>query len=200
MLIETRTRMTAFLLLTSWSHWFINFVSAHISHTWSSFLTMKIDLLKIVTLWRLHSLADSRWAKCQCQSLYVLIFWSLRSAWSQLFSSAELWFDILSIENLWLQLWSVSAFQTHRSELMSSLIWLDRATSDSHCWHIAESANSLRSFVMCLTMYISSCSHASIMILSCLSCMYSLCWSKLPCSFFSHIHFSDSKLISSFET
>ena len=196
MLIETRTRMTVFLLLISWSHQFTNFISAYTSYTWSSFLTMKINLLKIVILWRLCSLTDSRWAKHQCQSLYILIFWSLRSAWSQLFSSAELWFDVLSMKNLWSQL---STFQTHRSESVRLLIWLDRAISDSHCWHIARSANSLRSFTMCLTMYISSCSYVSIMTLSCLSHMYSSCWSKLLCSFFSHICFSDSKLTFSFE-
>ena len=159
MSIKTRLRIAVFLSLTWCSLLFLNLVRAHTSHTWSFFLTMKIDLLNVVILWRSHNLAESRWTKCQCQSSYILILWSLESVQSQLFLSARLWFSMLSMKNaeLWFCMpdmknsWSQLTFWTGRSELMSSVTWLEHAVSCSHCWHIAESANSSSFFAMCLT-------------------------------------------------
>ena len=159
MSIETRLRIVIFLSLTWCSLLFLNLVRTHTSHTWSFFLTMKIDLLSVVILWRSHNLTESRWAKCQCSSLYILILWSLESVWSQLSSSAESWFDMLSMKNAesWFHMldmgnsWSQLTFWTGRSELMSSVTWLEHAVSCSHHWHIADSANSWSFFAMCLT-------------------------------------------------
>ena len=147
MSIKIRLRIAVFLSLTWCSLLFLNLVRAHTSHTWSFFLTMRIDLLNVVTLWRLCNLTESRWAKHQCQSLYILTLWSLESVWSQLFSSARSWFSMLSMKNSWSQ----STSWTDRSGPVSSLTQLEQTVSCSYCWHIAESANSWRLFVMCLT-------------------------------------------------
>ena len=159
MSIETRLRIAVFLSLTWCPLLFLNLVRAHTSHTWPSSLTMGIGLLNVVTLWRSRNLAEPRWAKRQCQSSYILILWSLESVWLQLSSSAESWFNVSDIRNadLWFCMsdmknsWSQLTFWTDRSELMSSVTWLEYAVLCSHHWHIAESANSSSLFTMYLT-------------------------------------------------
>ena len=159
MSIKTRLRIVTFLSLTWCPLLFLNLVRVHTSHTWPFFLTMRIDLLSVIILWRSHNLAESRWTKHQCQSLYILILWSLESVQSQLFSSAESWFDILGMGNAksWFHMsdmknsWSQLTFWTDRSEPMSSVTWLEHAVLCSHHWHIADSANSWSLFAMCLT-------------------------------------------------
>ena len=201
MSIETRLRIVTFLSLTWCSLLFLNLVRAHTSHTWPFSLTMKIDLLSVITLWRLHNLAEPRWTKHQCQSLYILILWSLESVWSQFSSSAgswfgmsgmgnaKSWFHMLSMKNSWSQL----TFWTDRSGLMSSVTWLEHAVSCSHCWHIADSANSWSLFAMCLTTSTPPFWDVSSTSLLSLLCMYNPQVSKLLWRPFLHIHFSDSK-------
>ena len=147
MSIKIRLRIAVFLSLTWCPLLFLNLVRAHTSHTWPSSLTMEIDLLNVVTLWRLRNLAELRWTKRQCQSLYILILWSLGSVWSQLSSSARSWFSMLGMRNSWSQ----STSWTGRSGPVSLLTQLEQTVSCSYCWHIAESVNSWRPFVMCLT-------------------------------------------------
>ncbi len=85
MFIKMKVKILIFQLLILCSHLLMNLISAHISHTFSWLLLMKIDFFKVMILWSWWSFADSRWVKWWCYNLYnlkLLSFAKLSWSWS----------------------------------------------------------------------------------------------------------------------
>ena len=72
MFMKIKVKILVFWSLTLCSRLLMNLMSAHISHTFSWLLLMKIDFFRVMILWSWRSFADSRWAKWWCHSLYNL--------------------------------------------------------------------------------------------------------------------------------
>ena len=87
--MKMRVKILVFWSLILCSCLLMNLMSAHISHTFSWLLLMRIDFFKVMILWSWRSFADSRWVKQRCHSLYnlkLLSFAKLNWSWSTLIS------------------------------------------------------------------------------------------------------------------